>query len=148
MNRQVYDRIREAEGEYHAASLAVARLLIEAGKGQADMREKGLSHADIRRCQCNLEATYIVRVFAQFEATLRTFWRPPGKHAALPRTYIKHLMDKTATRTRMPHEVLQQAQQVRDCRNGLVHEEATGSQMTLAQCRSHLCRFLSHLPQR
>ena len=146
MNQQaLFSKIRGAQEEWAVAALAVGRLHDQARTDPSVLKLKHeiLSIAGIKNCLDHLEATYIVRLFAEFEAALRTYWRSAGKQR---RAHTRHLIDKTASRHYIPADWLDRVHQVRECRNRLVHEQTTGPELTLSQCRSHLCRFLSALP--
>ena len=145
MNRQIFFKsIKGAQEEWRVAALAVGRLYNQAKTDPSVLRRKHeiLSITHIKNCLDHLEATYIVRLFAEFEAALRTYWRSAGKQR---RTHTRHLIDKTASRHYIPADLLDRVHQVRECRNRLVHEQTTGPELTLDECGSHLCRFLSAL---
>jgi len=110
------------------------------------LRRHRLTGADVANCQRNLESTYIVRLFAELEAALRTFWKHVKKPSDWPRIHVRALIANVAARQLVSPETLARANEVRQCRNRLVHERPTGPVLTLAECRSHLCRFLSFLP--
>ena len=99
---------------------------------------------DIRDCHDDLERTYLVRMFAVFEITLREFWERVAGRRSHPSVTL--LMDRIASRCRIPDHHLTLAHAVREFRNTLVHG---GGRRTLAlgEARSHLCRFLANLPR-
>ncbi len=99
---------------------------------------------DIRDCYQDLERTYLVRMFAVFEVTLREFWERVAGRRSHPS--VTQLMDRIAARCRIPDDHLTLAHGVREFRNTLVHG---GDRRTLAlgEARRHLCRFLSNLPR-
>ena len=99
---------------------------------------------DIRDCHHDLERTYLVRIFAIFEVTLRAFWeRTSGRQSRLG---AARLMDRIASRCRMPADHLARAHGVREFRNALVHGGG-GRSLPLGAARSYLCKFLSNLPR-
>ena len=99
---------------------------------------------DILACHHDLERTYLIRMFAIFEVTLREFWeRASGRRSRLAAT---RLMDRIASRYRMPVDHLARAHRVREFRNTLVHGGGSRS-LSLRDAKSHLCRFLSNLPR-
>lgn len=101
---------------------------------------------DVRNSTGDLENTYFIRIFAIFEAALRDFWKNGCGRSTRPGTYV--LLDSIAARRGVPRTLWQNAQDVREYRNKLVHEEmASFSNLPLAQGRSYLGRFLSYLPQ-
>ena len=106
-------------------------------------------HRDIRDCNEDLENTYIVRIFAEFESKLRDCWRrefkkPKEKEQRTPaRVIVSRIADKCS----MPTAVAKNVHTVRDYRNGLVHGGG-GVPLTLAEARGHLLRYLGDLPQK
>lgn len=99
---------------------------------------------DIRDCHNDLERTYLIRMFAIFEGTLREFWTYISGRRSRPTT--TQLIDRIATRRRMPVDHLTRTHAVRESRNALVHGGG-GRSVTIEEARSHLCRFLSNLPR-
>lgn len=99
---------------------------------------------DIRDCHNDLEQTYLIRMFAVFEVTLREFWAHVDGKRSHPT--VTRLMDRIAVRCRIPVGHLVLAHIVREFRNTLVHGGRSRS-VTLDEARSHLCRFLSSLPR-
>ncbi len=74
-----------------------------------------LRPADFRRFQLNLEATYLIRLFAEFESALRDAWKSVGRDTQ-SRTF--DLLDALASRSRVPEDVRREAHRVREYRNG------------------------------
>jgi hypothetical protein len=99
---------------------------------------------DIRDCHEDLEKTYLVRVFARFEGTLREYWRMGCGRRSHP--LMKVLLDNIAGRRYMPDGVLTRAHAVRDYRNSIVHG-GDAPAVTLGEARSYLCTFLYYLPR-
>jgi hypothetical protein len=100
---------------------------------------------DILRTLDELEATYLVRIFAVFESILRNYWLSGLGKRTYPRAST--LIDAVASRRRVPAERIAEAHEVRRFRNYLVHASTQPEpKMTLAQARRRLCRFLAYLP--
>ena len=151
MNRQQHlDRVTTAENEYHIASLALRRLREAVGADQAILRDEHLSAAHLLVCQRNLEPTYVVRLFAEFEASLRTYWRDFRKLGTWSTIGAETLIGSVAAYHSIPEDAVLLTNEVRRLRNAFVHQlERTGiSVLSLAECGSHLRRFLSFLPHR
>ena len=99
---------------------------------------------DIRDCHESLEKTYLVMTFARFEGALRDYWRMGcGKHT---HPLARILLETIAARCNMHADALKLAHAVRDYRNSIVHG-GEAPPVTLAEARSYLCTFLSHLPR-
>src|SRR5215813_12742805 len=110
-------RIKSIERDYLSTRLALDRLLDEARRDPTiltgDLEPQGIVKASGR-----LEATYLIRLFAEFETGLRLYWatirdsEPP----------TQHLLDGIAARCDIPPDRLAGAHAVREYRNSLVHE--------------------------
>jgi hypothetical protein len=143
---ELINRLRDVESEYRVALHSVARMRAQAALSAGAPALAGLSSRHVRLCLEHMESTYIVRLFAEFEAALRVYWRPPGKRPRSSPKPVRALMDRTASQRHIHGDCLRRAHQVRECRNTLVHETPSGAKITLEACRSHLCTFLSYLP--
>jgi hypothetical protein len=100
--------------------------------------------ADILECHQDLEKTYLIRLFALFEATVRDFWRQVCGKKSHP--LITSLLDRIASRWHMHYDVLSNTHVVRKYRNSLVHGWQA-QPMTLSEARAYVCTFLSYLPR-
>lgn len=147
MPHNLYDwlrRVKAVEREHAATQLAMERLSISAERDPTILAG-GLTARDLGHAMRNLEATYLIRLFAQFETGLRLFWL--SAKGADPPARTRDLLDGVAATRRIPHDQLRTAQLVREYRNTLVHEREERTQpIGIAQARSYLCRFLSFLP--
>lgn len=145
MNRDdIYNWIESVDNEYRAARLAVTNLINEAQRDSRHLASVGLMLTDVRECLTNLEATYIVRLFAEFESALRIYWREARKRKTYPQ--ISKLIASIAALRGIPATIIDYAHEVREFRNGLVHEKTQSTSLTFGACRSHLAKFLSFLP--
>ena len=75
--REVFADVRGAEDEYHAAVLALDRLQAESAHNVTVLAAADVSLRDVVACARNLERTYVIRVYASFEAALRDYWQSP-----------------------------------------------------------------------
>lgn len=96
----------------------------------------------------NLEATYIIRIYAEFEATLRDYWLTYWKQATRPKMY--QLVNKAIPDQRFSEDVVDNADDVRLYRNFLVHdiEDEPGEALatfSVPQAKSHLCAYIARL---
>ena len=99
------------------------------------------------KVQENLELTYLIRMFAEFESGLLDYWKNGlGKRS---RPGASALIDSLSSRHKVFPQVRTDAHSVRRYRNRLVHEEDAEdtASVNLADARNHLCRFFSHLPE-
>lgn len=135
-------RIKAVEREYVAMRQAADRFLQNAQHNTAILLED-LRYGEIVTASRNLEGTYIMRLFAEFETGARQFWD------ATWGTDIKtfDLFEALAARRGIPETDLENGHQVREYRNSLVHErEVQPEALEIAVARKYLCTFFSHLP--
>jgi hypothetical protein len=93
----------------------------------------------------NLEGTYVIRLFAEFETGAREYWG--AKWATDPKAV--DLLDGLAARCGIPDTQRDNAHKVRDYRNSLVHERMDEPDVVpIDKARSYLCHFFSYLPPR
>lgn len=91
----------------------------------------------------NLEATYLIRLFAAFETGLRSYWQ--SVRPTVPP--VKDLIDSVTARREISLDSRDEVHQVREYRNSLVHEtDEEIEPVTLADAQSRLSRFFSKLP--
>jgi hypothetical protein len=142
---EIIAQIRSCEGMCEAGRAATAHFLEVCRSDPSHLSPvRRFRLRDIRDCHHDLERTYLVRMFAVFEVTLRDFrQRASGRQSHLAAT---HLMDRIASRYRIPADHLARAHRVREFRNTLVHGGGSRS-LALGAARSYLCKFLSNLPR-
>src|SRR5262249_15295786 len=90
-------RIKAVEREYLAMRQAANRFR-HAALGDPTIVQRNLEHRDIIAASTNLEGTYVIRLFAEFETGARQYWgaiRPTD-----PRT--ADLLDALAARCGIP----------------------------------------------
>ena len=136
-------RIKGAEREYKAMRIAAMRLSNDV-RNNPTLLDRELEPNDLSRAVASLEGTYVIRVFAEFETALRSYW-----HVRKPRKSpqrMHDLMQSIASTCRIANEQLQNAHAVREYRNGLVHErDESPDAIPLPTARGHLCHFLRYL---
>jgi hypothetical protein len=138
--------LQPVRDEYLAASAAltyVARVWHELG-GEPESRRTRLSH--VREADRNLEITYIIRLFSEFEALLSDHLtrRHPGLR--VPRS-TEALINRVALRERIPDPIRDGVQVVREYRNSIVHRRSGhASVLGFRQAMSSLNQFLALLP--
>jgi len=75
---EALERLKRIRDEYEAARYAVGRqlLLMRADLAALQAAEvAGISVTELNRCAGRLEVTYVVRLFATFEAILLNYWQ-------------------------------------------------------------------------
>ncbi len=147
MPHELYEwlrRIKDVEREHSATRLATERL-VAIVQHDPTILDGDLTPRDITRAAEHLEGTYIIRLFAEFETALRIFW--PTVRGTDPPGRTRDLLDGLAATRRIPHDQCMAAHAVREYRNTLVHlREVAAAPMSIAEARSHLCKFVSFLP--
>jgi hypothetical protein len=100
---------------------------------------------DYRNWKRGLSATYLIRIFAEFEAVLRDVWATHLGRDTHPRTL--DLVDAVAGYQMVPDDIKDGVQAVRRYRNSLVHEGGEGAvEVPFTTARSYLGTYLSRLP--
>ena len=135
-------RLKDVEREHTAARIAMDRFKMQAFKDSTLLR--GVGFPDIGRASEELEGTYLIRLFAEFETALRTFWttnrrtEPPGRAI--------DLMNGVASTARIDTVPLNDAHAVRRFRNVLAHNrEEPAEPISIANARHRLNKYLGYL---
>jgi len=143
LNREWQSRIKAVEREYVAMRQAADHFQQAAASDPNILREN-LRRGEIVNASNNLEGTYIVLLFAEFETGARQYWN--AIRTTTPGT--AELLDGLAARRGIPDTQLTNGHLVREYRNSLVHEREDRPQpVPIADARHHLCHFFSFLPQ-
>lgn len=139
------DRIDAIAREYQAARLAVTMLNKTIAADSGSLKKERLTPADAQNVADNLEGTYLLRLFAEFEAGVRHAWVTFFKQSTIPP--MRDLIDAVAARRRIPESERANAHLVREYRNSLVHEgDEDVEPIPLKLAKSYLCTFFSRLP--
>jgi hypothetical protein len=138
-------RIQNAVGEYRLTREALNRLKSQVA-ANANSLHSSLSehfqHADL-----NLEGTYIVRVFAVFDAALRSYDR---HHFNDPEreTKVATMIDQLGSLRKVPEAIRNGVHRARRVRHYWAHElEEYPGPMSLARVRGYLHNYLEHFPK-
>lgn len=144
-----HQRIKDVEGEYRAVRFAVDRLRAEAISDPVVLNQDERLRAFLRDAHAMLEGTYLVRLFAAFEAALRSYDRARHKDWAREES-ASVLIDTIGGRRGqgISNAVRMGAHAVRSVRNYWAHDnDALPNAMSLADARARLQTFLSWLPE-
>ena len=137
--------IRAIERESDTAAFALDLLHDQLRRDPSSLHHRGLGRQDFVEFAENREATYLVRIFAEFENGLREAWVNAFSETSHPK--MMDLIQALASRCRIPNDRLVDAQRVRVYRNSIVHDESEiAFPITLGEARRFLCRFFSFLP--
>ena len=147
MPLETFDWIRglkAIEHEYRVALIAMRRLTAQA-RHDPTILDRDIRFREIEVALSNLNATYAVRLFAEFETGLRKFW-VATRNEEEPRS-VAELIDRIASRHGVRHDDLTNAHRSRRYRNRQIHaNEEEGETIEVGDCRGFLCTFLGNTP--
>lgn len=137
------ERIRGVEREFLTARQAVDDFVDALKLGTAEL-PPNTKERDVNAMSEHLEGTYLIRLYAAFESGLRSYWETLGRDTVPP---SKDLIDSIAARRVIPDDVREEVHEVREYRNGLVHEnDAEATAVEIGESRSRLCTYFARLP--
>ncbi len=143
-----HERIAEVWAEYKSTRAAVDRLKAAVVVTPDLLNNDPVARDNIKRARANLEGTYVVRLFAAFEAALRTYDR--ARHSDPARTTRAGVMIDEIGGKRgrgIQPGIRQGAHKVRGVRNYWVHEsDEVPAPMTIDEARARLQAYLRELP--
>ena len=138
-------RIKAVEREFLATRFAVERTISQV-RLDSSILTANLKLREIVGAAEMLEATYTLRLFAEFESAVRLCFqrirkkRPPNK--------TEDLLNSVGSHWAINANQLKNAHRVREYRNGLAHQQHREIEpIGVAESRGHLCYFLSFLPR-
>jgi hypothetical protein len=143
-----HEHIAGVWGEYRAARAAVDRLRAAVVSPPDLLKKDPVAREYLSRADENLEGTYIVRLFAAFEAALRTFDR--AKHNDPSRdTKAAVMIDEIGGKRGrgIQSGIREGAHRVRRVRNYWAHEEDVPDPITVDEARRLLQTYLRELPE-
>jgi hypothetical protein len=146
MKRQFrLERMRAIEREFRVARIA-AGVFKDALRGDPGLLfGEQLEAADAAAFDSNLERTYLLRLFAEFEQGLRDWWQNGLGRKREIRTF--QLIRSAAAKRSIPSDDRDDAQAVREYRNSLIHEgDADAEPVSFNDARRALCKYFSRLP--
>src|SRR6266849_750292 len=136
------DRIKAVEREFVAMRQAADHFR-QAALDDPTIVHGNLKYGHIVEASRNLEGTYVIRLFAEFETGARQYWT--ANWDTDPKTV--DLLNGLAARCGIPDTQRNNGQLVREYRNSLVHErEDKTESVPIAVARGYLCHFFSFLP--
>jgi hypothetical protein len=143
------DRLKAVEREHRVVMAAVERLRAAILDGQV-LTPDGTTPRDLVAADENLETTYLVRLWAEFETALLSYYRHlrGDPDARIRATDLVNTVAGLRRGRAIAKGVLEGAHEVREYRNSLVHERIDLAQpVALAEARSRLNTFLGKLPE-
>jgi hypothetical protein len=138
-------RVKNVMQEFQVAAFAADLLDRRLVAEPTALKKLQLTHRDAVRFRANLEPTYLVRVYAEFEACLREAWRRSFGRRTFPKMEV--LIDRIGALRNVPPALVEEVHQVRGYRNDIVHDVADGAaRVSLGQARTLLCSYIGRLP--
>lgn len=135
-------RLRDIEREHDAARAAVAHFLRSLHDGNVRLAPN-LKRIHINRLSESLEGTYIIRIFSEFELSLKLFLKK--KHEAVPLN-VKARIRKVANIVGFKDASVNNAHKARRYRNKVVHHlEEEVDTLTLRKVTRFLCIYLGKM---
>lgn len=146
------DRIKATEREYRAVRIALDYLPAATPDEIHDLTEErgwaDLILSDAYAAGKNLDATYLIRMFSEFDRAVDSFWRSlSGSHGRDIDGRIQ--LDEVGAANTIPDHVILGAQDVRGHRNNLVHGriDLHAAALAFADARANLLTYLRGLPE-
>jgi hypothetical protein len=137
-----FTRMKAVEREYAAMRQAAVQFLAKVRQDPTIIRSDAQTR-DVERASERLEGTYVIRLFAEFESGLRSYWKTV--RPTQPPT--KDLIDGISARHHIPTDLIGKVHDAREYRNSLVHErEDAAEPISVSECRRRLFTYFSRLP--
>lgn len=139
-----FSRIKSIEREYQSVAAALHSFIELSRRDATVLAGYHVQPSDLMLAQDHVEATYIVRLYAQFESGLRSFWA--SLRSSSPPS--RDLIDGVAAIRTVPAHIADNAHAVRRFRNTLVHElDQEIPAVTIQAVRKSLSVFFARLPR-
>jgi hypothetical protein len=140
------ERISAVEQEYYAALSAAALLREQLNANPNYGVEYGWRQRAGRDFDNNLDGTYVIRMYAEFEAALRDYWKTYRGKDTHPK--MVQLVNESIPDQHFPQDSIDNADDVREYRNFLVHdiEDEPPPQMvafTIPEAKKHMCAYIA-----
>jgi hypothetical protein len=140
------ERMKSVEREYRVAIVARDALIEALQADPSTLTNQGLEQADFLALRRNLDSTYLIRLFAEFETGLREYWKQRMRKTTVPR--VADLITSISSNRDVHHRDMARVDEVRKYRNKLVHEEDSEAQVVeMREARKFLCIFFGKLPE-
>ena len=141
-NHEWQSRIKAVEREHMSMRQAADRFR-QAAHDDPNILLEDLSDREIVMASRNLEGTFVIRLFAEFETGARQYWNSTWD--TYPRAV--DLLNGLAARCMIPDTQRDNCHLVREYRNNLVPEhEEDAEVLSISVARAYLCYFFSFLP--
>ncbi len=138
-------RIQHAVGEHRVARVALLRLKAQAAADASQVHSSVSEY--LREADLHLEGTYIIRVFAVFDAALRSYDRHHFKDPERD-TKVSVMIDQLGSSRDVPPPIRAGVHRARRVRHFWAHElEEDPGPMPIDQVRGYLQAFMNKFPK-
>lgn len=139
-----HSQINSVENEFRANRIALEFLLPRLNSEPKELRE-GLSPRIFQHVINNLERTFFIRIFAEFEGCLRSYYSSYKKTEPM----VSQLIDSIGSKSKMPHSRIAAVHLIRESRNQIIHIPLgfASAVVNLESARSGLQRYVAFLPE-
>ena len=144
--RDCHNRIKAVPRSYKTAVEALQLLDHIVVEQPQYLRQKNLDQKKIKAVVQELHNIYFLWMFACFESILRHYWQNKIRDKKPP---TKVLLNRLADKRRVPDDILDEVQKIRDFRNHLIHEDHNihhVTSFTIDEASQPLNNFLARLP--
>jgi hypothetical protein len=141
---QLIRQLKAVREEYDTARAALAFTKRQWPVVHAEPELQGGTFRALERTVENLEATYIARLFAEFEAVLRRHYAHVRPGRRIPGS--DGLINGLGAHYRIPAEQREQAHRVRRFRHSVAHADPGPDLVPFVDALSWLNQFLSFIP--
>lgn len=144
-----FDRLRRIRDEYEAVRFSLGQTL-RALQSDTPTLHASISQnrrlGEFQRAVENIEKTYIVRLFSEFEG-IAVHYHRFGLKRPTKNPLISRVLTNLRDRQKIDSATSQLADEVRTCRNNIVHLSSHTPALDFHTCKSRLGKFLARLPQ-
>ena len=146
--RERLGRVKAVELEFYAVRSSVEQMRVLITRGDAVLTDAGVR--DLDSAAENLESTYMIRLWAEFETAIRSYygWR---RNEPVSRIKTRDLIDAVAgvrLGRAISNDVREKVHVVREYRNSLIHARDDSSlAVALSDARRVLNLYLCRLPE-
>jgi hypothetical protein len=143
------DRLKFVEWEHRVVATAIERLRRAVLDGQVPAPE-GTTHRDLAVAALSLQATYLVRLWAEFETAILSYYRflESQPEARIRASDLINTLAAVRRGRAVADSVRDAVHEVREYRNSLVHERTDPAPpVDLVEARRRLNTFLAKLPE-
>ncbi len=143
--------------EFEASKVAVARLTDQVRLNANALVDEPRARDGLARASRNLEGTYLVRIFAAFEAALRSYerwWHPDREYRVDASQMIDEIGARYAENVPRLHkrvigtQIRERVHRVRRSRNYWAHDDADAVEtpMSFEQAKGSLLDYIDKMP--